>query len=215
MFKKEITLNNNFVNNFYNGSIYDLVFIDLEFWPDFAQVQQVQRIFGYTITRLLKTNSHQYIKIQFLESKAEEKQLIKDILTDLHILQTKIFIGYNLVNSDIYCLKKRLRSMKMRSEIKLTTIDLVNHPQKEMYRGGLNGLFEYLEIQVNKQINGLYFRKNARKVLAKKENYQQILSTMYDYCLEDARNYFYIVSNWQSKFAEINKENFLQIPLYK
>ncbi|OYD92963.1 hypothetical protein CDG76_19865 [Nostoc sp. 'Peltigera membranacea cyanobiont' 210A] len=65
MYKIEVKIDGQFINNFSNGSIYDLVFLDLEFWPDYLQVQgkAVQKIYGYTITRLLKTSKQQYIKM--------------------------------------------------------------------------------------------------------------------------------------------------------
>ncbi len=215
MFRKELTIENSLVNNFYAGSIYDLVFIDLEFWPDFTYVKPLQRIYGYTITRILKHSKNQYIKIQFLENKSEERKLINDIFRDMRLLQNKVFIGYNIISSDIYCLNKRARAMTIKPNIDITLFDFFKHPQKNLYRGGLNGLCEYLEIQVNKQINGFYIYKNARKVIEKKANYQEILSTIYEYCLEDAKNYFYIVSKWENKFAVINKDNCLKLALSK
>ncbi|NDJ25624.1 hypothetical protein GS682_29240 [Nostoc sp. B(2019)] len=83
MYNLEIKIDGQFVNNFYNGSIYDLVFIDLEFWPHYVEGKAVQKIYGYTITRLLKTSKQQYIKIKFLEFEAEERELVEEIVKDI------------------------------------------------------------------------------------------------------------------------------------
>lgn len=211
MWKKELWLETQFINNFYQGPLHKLVFIDLEFFPVYITPNKVQqRIFGYTITRVLESNDFQYIKIQLIENHREEKYLIKEIINDLKLLQDKIFVGFNIINSDLYCLTKRLRSLRLKPDINpLTILDLYD-PKQSRYRGGLNGLFEYLDINIDKQINGLYIRRNAKRVLSQKENASEIMNRIYEYCLEDAKNYFYIVSNWKQKFPPLDPNTFLQ-----
>ncbi|MCT7994071.1 ribonuclease H-like domain-containing protein [Laspinema olomoucense] len=211
MWKKELWLETQFINNFYQGPLHKLVFIDLEFFPVYITANKVQqRIFGYTITRILETNDSQYIKIQLIENYREEKYLIKEIINDLKLLQDKIFVGFNIINSDLYCLTKRIRSLKLKPDISpLTILDLYD-PKQSRYRGGLNGLFEYLDITIDKEINGLYIRRNAKRVLSQKENSSEIINRIYEYCLEDAKNYFHIVSNWKQKFTPLDPNTFLQ-----
>lgn len=209
MWKKELWLESNFVNNFYQGSIYNLVFLDLEFFPVYSNGNKVQqRIFGYTLTRLIKSTKTQYIKIQLIETPAEEKKLIRNLIADIIELQNKVFMGFNIINSDMYCLRKRVRTLKLQLPVSAIAIYDLYNPQQSLYSGGLNGLFEYLDIQINKQINGRYVRQNAKRVLGQKSNAPEILNTIYEYCLEDAKNYFYIVSNWTTKFTKINYESF-------
>jgi hypothetical protein len=75
MYKKEFKIPSQYTNNFYDGSIYDLVFLDLEWCRDFHQDGlAVQKIFGYTLTRILENSNEQYIKIQFIESSTQEKK---------------------------------------------------------------------------------------------------------------------------------------------
>ena len=54
MYKREFKLPSQYINNFYDGSIYDLVFLDLEWCRDFQKDGLVQKIFGYTLTRILE-----------------------------------------------------------------------------------------------------------------------------------------------------------------
>lgn len=213
MFKKELWIDRQFINNFYKGSIYDLVFLDLEFWPDRDRGKSVQRIFGYTLTRLLKSNKQQHIKIHLLESRQEEKELIQFLIRDLSVLHKKIFVGFNIVHSDIYVLQKRLKHFKIKPKIdKISVFDLENK-RKEGLNRGLNNLFSCLEIPIAKEIDGLYFRLNCNKVFSQSRDRDNILETMYEYCLEDARNYFHIVSNWNNKFPLILPERLLELDL--
>lgn len=207
MYKIEVKIDGQFINNFSNGSIYDLVFLDLEFWPDYLQVQgkAVQRIYGYTITRLLKTSKQQYIKIKFLEFEFEENQLVEEIIKDIERLKNKIFIGFNIKDSDLITLRNRSKALNIHinvNEIKL--FDFRKYSQLYGYQG-LNGLFEHLGIKVNKKIDGRYFRKNPRKVFLRQSGWIDILLNMFEYCLEDAAGYFEIVSNWNKKNPLITK----------
>ncbi|MFN6541290.1 MAG: hypothetical protein RM021_033770 [Nostoc sp. EkiNYC01] len=206
MYKIEVKIDGQFINNFSSGSIYDLVFLDLEFWPDYLQGKAVQRIYGYTITRLLKTSKQQYIKIKFLEFESEENQLVEEIIKDIERFKNKIFIGFNIKDSDLITLRNRSKALSIHSnlnEIKL--FDFRKYSQLYGYQG-LNGLFEHLEIQVNKKIDGRYFRKNPRKVFFRKSGWIDILLNMFEYCLEDAAGYFGIVSNWNKKIPKITED---------
>ncbi|MBD2682471.1 MULTISPECIES: hypothetical protein [Nostoc] len=206
MYKIEVKIDGQFNNNFYPGSIYDLVFIDLEFWTHYVQGKAVQKIYGYTITRLLKTSNQQYIKIKFLEFEAEERQLVEEIIQDIERLKNKIFIGFNIQGSDITTLKNRIISLSIFSNINtINLFDFRKYSTKYGYKG-LNGLFEYLEVKVNKKIDGSYFRKNPKKVFFRKKGWADILLNMFEYCLEDAAGYFEIVSNWNKKIPKITKD---------
>lgn len=207
MYQLEIKIDGQFVNNFYNGSIYDLIFFDLEFWPDYKNNgKAVQRIYGYTITRLLKSSKLQYIKIKFLEDETEEEQLIKDILQDICKFKNKLFVGFHIKDSDLETLKNRLRVFSIQSkDILVNIFDFRNYSKSHEYIG-LNGLFQYLEIPVNKKIDGRYFRSNPRRVFSRKLGWIDILINMFEYCLEDAAGYFEIVSNWNKKFSRITKD---------
>ena len=201
MYKIEVKIDGQFTNNFSNGSIYDLVFLDLEFWPDYLQVQgkAVQKIYGYTITRLLKTSKQQYIKIKFLEFESEENQLVEEIIKDIEKFKNKIFIGFEIKDSDFRTLRNRAKALSIYSKInEIKLFDFRDYSQKYGYKG-LNGLFEHLEIKVNKKIGGSYFRKNPRKVFLRRNGWIDILLNMFEYCLEDAAGYFEIVSNWNKK----------------
>jgi len=199
MYKIEVKIDGQFINNFSNGSIYDLVFIDLEFWPHYVEGKAVQRIYGYTITRLLKTSKQQYIKVKFLEFEMEEEQLIKEIMQDIYRLKNKIFIGFEIKNSDMITLINRSQALSIYSNVnEIKLFDFRNYSKKYGYKG-LNGLFEHLEIKVNKKIDGSYFRRNPRKVFFRKSGWIDILLNMFEYCLEDAAGYFKIVSNWNKK----------------
>ncbi|AVH64478.1 hypothetical protein CDG77_08400 [Nostoc sp. 'Peltigera membranacea cyanobiont' 213] len=207
MYKIEVKIDGQFINNFSNDSIYDLVFFDLEFWPDYLQVQgkAVQRIYGYTITRLLKKTNQQYIKVKFLEFEVEEEQLVKEIMQDISKLKNKTFIGFEIKHSDLKTLRNRFKALSIYpnvNEIKL--FDFRDYSQEYGYKG-LNGLFEQLEIKVNKKIDGRYFRKNPKKVFLRKSGWIDILLNMFEYCLEDAAGYFEIVSNWNKKNPLITK----------
>ncbi|MDM9583905.1 hypothetical protein [Nostoc sp. GT001] len=207
MYKIEVKIDGQFINNFSNDSIYDLVFLDLEFWPDYLQVQgkAVQRIYGYTITRLLKRTNQQYIKVKFLEFEVEEEQLVKEIMQDISRLKNKTFIGFEIKKSDLKTLRNRFKALSIYpnvNEIKL--FDFRDYSQEYGYKG-LNGLFEQLEIKVNKKIDGKYFRKNPNKVFLRKRGWIDILLNMFEYCLEDATGYFEIVSNWNKKNPLITK----------
>jgi DNA polymerase elongation subunit (family B) len=208
MYKLELKIDGKFVNNFYNGSIYDLVFLDLEFWPDYDYIEgkTVQRIYGYTLTRLIKSNKKQYIKIKFLEFKTEEEQLIKDIIQDIDALNNKVLIGFNIKDSDLLTLRNRLKMMSIYTDVKSVNIfDFRKYSKSHEYRG-LNGLFEHLSIKVNKKIDGSYFHKNTKKVFSRKSSWKDILLNMFEYCLEDAAGYFEIVSNWNQQFPKITKD---------
>ncbi len=206
MYKLEIKLDGKFVNNFSIGSIYDLVFIDLEFWPDYVNGKATQRIYGYTLTRILKTSKQQYIKVKFLEFETEEEELIKEIIQDIDKLKDKTFIGFNIIGSDLATLRSRLKALSIHLHYnKLNIFDFQKNATFKGYKG-LNGLFEYLEIKVNKKIDGSYFRKNPRKVFLRKNGWIDILLTMFEYCLEDAAGYFEIVSNWHKKDSRITKD---------
>jgi DNA polymerase elongation subunit (family B) len=201
MYKIEVKIDGQFINNFSNGSICDLVFLDLEFWPDYLQVQgkAVQKIYGYTITRILKTSKQQYIKINFLEFESEENQLVEEIIKDIERLKNKIFIGFNIKNSDLITLRNRSKVLAIHSNVnEIKLFDFRDYSQLYGYKG-LNSLFEHLEIKVNKNIGGSYFRKNPRKVFLRKSGWIDILLNMFEYCLEDAAGYFEIVSNWNQK----------------
>ncbi|BDI19532.1 hypothetical protein ANSO36C_53340 [Nostoc cf. commune SO-36] len=207
MYKIEVKIDGQFINNFSNDSIYDLVFLDLEFWPDYLPLQgkAVQRIYGYTITRLLKRTNQQYIKVKFLEFEVEEEQLVKEIMQDISRLKNKTFIGFEIKKSDLKTLTNRFKALSIYpnvNEIKL--FDFRDYSQEYGYKG-LNGLFEQLEIKVNKKIDGRYFRKNPRKVFLRKSGWIDILLNMFEYCLEDAAGYFEIVSNWNKKNPLITK----------
>ncbi|OYD92964.1 hypothetical protein CDG76_19875 [Nostoc sp. 'Peltigera membranacea cyanobiont' 210A] len=89
------------------------------------------------------------------------------------------------------------------NEIKL--FDFRDYSELYGYKG-LNGLFEHLEIKVNKKIVGSYFRKNPRKVFLRKSGWIDILLNMFEYCLEDAAGYFEIVSNWNQKNPIITED---------
>ncbi|WP_434686534.1 hypothetical protein [Pseudanabaena minima] len=206
MYKLEIKLDGKFINNFSTGSIYDLIFIDLEFWPDYVNGKATQRIYGYTLTRILKTSKQQYIKVEFLEFEYEEEELIKEIIRDIDNLNNKIFIGFNIINSDLVTLRRRLKALSIQTNYsKLNIFDFRKYSDLKGYKG-LNGLFEYLEIKVNKKIDGSYFHKNPKKVFLKKKGWTDILLTMFEYCLEDAAGYFEIISNWHNKNSLITKD---------
>ena len=206
MYKLEIKLDGKFVNNFSIGSIYDLVFIDLEFWPDYVNGKATQRIYGYTLTRILKTSKQQYIKVKFLEFKTEEEELIKEIIKYIDKLKDKTFIGFNIIGSDLITLRRRLKALSIYSPYnKLNIFDFRKNANFKGYKG-LNGLFEYLEIKVNKKIDGRYFHENVKKVFLQKNGWIDILLTMFEYCLEDAAGYFKIVSNWHKKDSRITKD---------
>ncbi|MEH2226896.1 hypothetical protein [Nostoc sp.] len=199
MYKIEVKIDGQFTNNFSNSSIYDLIFIDLEFWPHYVDGKAVQRIYGYTITRLLKTTNQQYIKVKFLEFETEEEQLLKEIMQDIYKLKSKIFIGFEIKDSDFRTLRNRAKALSIYSKInEIKLFDFRDYSQKYGYKG-LNGLFEHLEIKVNKKIGGSYFRKNPRKVFLRRNGWIDILLNMFEYCLEDAAGYFEIVSNWNKK----------------
>ncbi|NDJ21916.1 hypothetical protein GS682_09765 [Nostoc sp. B(2019)] len=67
-------------------------------------------------------------------------------------------------------------------------------------------MYEYLEIKVNKQIDGSYFCQNPKKVFLRKNGWINILLNMFEYCLEDAAGYFEIVLNWNTKIPKITKD---------
>ncbi|MDX2257186.1 MAG: ribonuclease H-like domain-containing protein [Pseudanabaenaceae cyanobacterium bins.39] len=206
MYKKELSIPNRYINNFYGGSIYDLVFLDLEWCRDFQKNVSVQKIFGYTLTRILEDSNEQYIKIQFIESSTQEKKIIHDILTDLYSLQNKYFIGYGLSTSDMFCLRQRVEALDFRTNLEnIKIIDLQKISQRSDLNQGLNNLFEYLEIPIYKKIKGCYVFRNGIKVLRKERGYQGILQEIYEYCLEDAKNYFHIISNWQNQFPLVDR----------
>ena len=69
-------------------------------------------------------------------------------------------------------------------------------------------------IKVLQIIDGSYFRYNPNKVLNKKCGYQDILVTMFDYCLRDAAGYFEIVSKWNNKFPLVIKDAITRDSLY-
>jgi hypothetical protein len=214
MYKQELKIPNKYVNNFYNGSIYDLVFLDLEWCRDFQKNVSVQKIFGYTLTRILEDSNEQYIKIQFIESSMQEKQIIQDILNDLHSLRGKYFIGYGLATSDMSCLRQRIEALEFSPKVdSIRILDLQKTSQRNDLNQGLNNLFAYLGIPIFKKIKGYYVFRNGIKVLRKEKGYQTVLKEIYEYCLEDAENYFHIISNWQTHFPLVDRDRHLTINL--
>jgi len=214
MYKQELKIPNKYVNNFYNGSIYDLVFLDLEWCRDFQKNGSVQKIFGYTLTRILEDNNEQYIKIQFIESSTQEKKIIQDILNDLHSLRGKYFIGYGLATSDMFCLRQRIEALEFSPQIdSIRILDLQKTSQRNDLNQGLNNLFAYLGIPIFKKIKGYYVFRNGIKILRKEKGYQTVLKEIYEYCLEDAENYFHIISNWQTQFPLVDRDKHLTINL--
>ena len=109
MYKKEIKIPSQYINNFYDGSIYDLVFLDLEWCRDFQKNGTVQKIFGYTLTRILEDSNEQYIKIQFIGVKGGAYQFkwgyvnvpalnyLSQMVTD----QTKNYVYYSFSKKDV------------------------------------------------------------------------------------------------------------------
>jgi len=214
MYKQELKIPNKYVNNFYNGSIYDLVFLDLEWCRDFQKNGSVQKIFGYTLTRILEDSNEQYIKIQFIESSTQEKKIIQDILNDLHSLRGKYFIGYGLATSDMFCLRQRIEALEFSPQIdSIRILDLQKTSQRNDLNQGLNNLFAYLGIPIFKKIKGYYVFRNGIKILRKEKGYQTVLKEIYEYCLEDAENYFHIISNWQTQFPLVDRDKHLTINL--
>ncbi|MFN5818243.1 MAG: hypothetical protein ACK47D_19700, partial [Pseudanabaena sp.] len=43
--------------------------------------------------------------------------------------------------------------------------------------------------------------------------YETILNEIYEYCLEDAENYFHIISNWQTQFPLVDRNKHQTINL--
>jgi len=206
MYKREFKLPSQHINNFYNGSIYDLVFLDLEWCRDFHKNGVIQKIFGYTLTRILEGSNEQYIKIQFIESSTQEKRIIQDILNDLYSLQGKYFIGYGLSTSDMFCLRQRIDALDFIPKVEsIKILDLQTTSQRTDLDQGLNNLFAYLGIPINKRIKGYYVFRNGIKILRKEKGYETILNEIYEYCLEDAENYFQIINNWQTQFPLVDR----------
>jgi hypothetical protein len=206
MYKREFKLPSQHINNFYNGSIYDLVFLDLEWCRDFHKNGVIQKIFGYTLTRILEGSNEQYIKIQFIESSTQEKRIIQDILNDLYSLQGKYFIGYGLSTSDMFCLRQRIDALDFIPKVEsIRILDLQTTSQRTDLDQGLNNLFAYLGIPIDKRIKGYYVFRNGIKILRKEKGYETILNEIYEYCLEDAENYFHIINNWQTQFPLIDR----------
>ena len=180
MYKRELKLLSQYTNNFYNGSIYDLVFLDLEWCRDFHKNATVQKIFGYTLTRILEDSNEQYIKIQFIESSTQEKRIIQDILNDLQSLQGKYFIGYGLSTSDMFCLRQRIDALDFIPKVdSIKILDLQRIIQRTDLNQGLNNLFAYLEIPIYKRIKGYYVFRNGVNVLLKERGYETILNEIY------------------------------------
>ncbi|CAN1212366.1 ribonuclease H-like domain-containing protein [Tumidithrix helvetica PCC 7403] len=215
MYKQEFQVTTNYINNFYDGSIHDLVFLDLEWCRDFRKEGLVNNmIFGYTITRILEGSSEQHIKIQFIESRQQEKQILEDILADIQFLQGKYFVGYGISTSDISCLRKRIFDMRLPLHVReIKILDLQTKSRKKDLNQGLNSLFEHLGIQINKKIKGEYVYRNGIKVLRKEIGHEQVLNNIYEYCLEDATNYFNIVTNWQDRFPLVHQASHVTLPL--
>jgi len=207
MYKREFKIPSQYTNNFYDGSIYDLVFLDLEWCRDFHNDGlAVQKIFGYTLTRILENSNEQYIKIQFIESSTQEKRIIQDILNDLQSFQGKYFIGYGLSTSDMFCLRQRIAALDFIPKVdSIKILDLQKTSQRDDLNQGLNNLFAYLGIPICKRIKGYYVFRNGSKVLRKEKGYEVILNEIYEYCLEDAENYFHIISNWQTQFPLVDR----------
>jgi len=214
MYKREFKLPSQYTNNFYDGSIYDLVFLDLEWCRDFHKDGLVQKIFGYTLTRILEDSNEQYIKIQFIESGTQERKLIQDILNDLQSLQKKYFVGYGLSTSDMFCLRQRIGALDVIPKVEsIKILDLQTTSQRTDLNQGLNNLFAHLGIPIHKKIKGYYVFRNGIKVLRKEKGYEAILNDIYEYCLEDAENYFHIVSNWQTQFPLVDHDKHLKVNL--
>jgi hypothetical protein len=215
MFKQEFQITQKYINNFYDGSIYDLVFLDLEWCRDFRKEGLVNNmIFGYTITRILEDSNAQHIKIQFIQDRKQEKQILEDILTDIQSFQSKYFVGYGISTSDISCLRKRIFDMRVPLRVRdIKILDLQTKSRKKDLNQGLNSLFEHLGIQINKKIKGEYVYRNGIKVLRKEHGHEQVLKDIYEYCLEDAQNYFNIVTNWQNHFPLVQEASHITLPL--
>ena len=214
MYKREFKLPSQHINNFYNGSIYDLVFLDLEWCRDFHKNGVIQKIFGYTLTRILEGSNEQYIKIQFIESSTQEKRIIQDILNDLYSLQGKYFIGYGLSTSDMFCLRQRIDALDFIPKVEsIKILDLQTTSQRTDLDQGLNNLFAYLGIPIDKRIKGYYVFRNGIKILRKEKGYETILNEIYEYCLEDAENYFQIINNWQTQFPLVDRHKHQTINL--
>jgi hypothetical protein len=70
-----------------------------------------------------------------------------------------------------------------------------------------------LGIPIDKRIKGYYVFRNGIKVLRKERGYETILNEIYEYCLEDAENYFHIISNWQTQFPLVDRNKHQTINL--
>ena len=89
-------------------------------------------------------------------------------MQDISRLKNKIFIGFEIKDSDLITLKNRAKALSIYSNVnEIKLFDFRDYSQKYGYKG-LNGLFKHLEIKVNKKIDGSYFRNNPRKVFLRK-----------------------------------------------
>lgn len=215
MFCRELVINQAYHNNFYDGTLDDLVFFDLEWCRDFTARGLVNnKLFGYTMTRILPQSNRQYIRIQLIEHREQERDLIGTIVQDIAQFQDKFFVGYGISTSDIACLRQRLGAIHLTPAVtRMQMFDLQRSGRHPELRQGLNRLFAYLQIPIQKSIEGKYIYTHGVRVLRRQEGYQAVLQTIYEYCLEDARNYFHIVSNWGHFFPRLQQRDRLCLPI--
>ena len=114
----------------------------------------------------------------------------------------------------MFCLRQRIRALDVIPKVEsIKILDLQTTSQRTDLNQGLNNLFAHLGIPIHKKIKGYYVFRNGIKVLRKEKGYEAILNDIYEYCLEDAENYFHIVSNWQTQFPLVNHDKHLKINL--
>ena len=129
-------------------------------------------------------------------------------------MRGKYFIGYGLATSDMFCLRQRIEALEFSPKIdSIRILDLQKTSQRNDLNQGLNNLFAYLGIPIFKKIKGYYVFRNGIKILRKEKGYQTVLKEIYEYCLEDAENYFHIISNWQTQFPLVDRDKHLTINL--
>lgn len=114
----------------------------------------------------------------------------------------------------MFCLRKRIEALDFIPKIdSIRILDLQRTSQRNDLNQGLNNLFAYLGIPIFKRIKGYYVFRNGIKVLRKEKGYETILNEIYEYCLEDAENYFHIISNWQTQFPLVDRNKHQTINL--
>jgi hypothetical protein len=215
MFCRELVVAETYGNNFYDGALDDLVFFDLEWCRDFTPQGLVNnKLFGYTMTRILPPGDRQYIRIQLIEQREQERDLIATIVEDLYQFQDKYFVGYGISTSDIACLRQRLEAMHLIPRVtQMQMFDLQRSGRHPELRQGLNRLFAHLQIPIHKAIEGRYIYTHGMRVLRRQEGYEAVLQAIYEYCLEDARNYFHIVAKWGDFFPRLQRRDRLCLPI--